>query len=104
MLRRTYKQIKSVQRKALRIILPDLSYGEALYRTSLQSLSERRAEACSKFLLRSQHQEPMKLVLYRDTIQHDYNLRSGRSQSLTPKLNMKRFSDFVTIKFSNCIM
>ena len=99
-----YNVIERVQRKALRIMLPDLSHGEALHRTSLQSLSEGRAEACCKFLLQSQHQEPMKSVLYRDTIQHDYNLRPGRSQSLTPKLNKKRFSEFVTIKFSDCIM
>lgn len=52
--------IESVQRKALRIMLPDLSYTEALQQTTLQSLSERRAEACCKFLVQSQHQEPMK--------------------------------------------
>ena len=96
--------IESVQRKALRIMLPDLSDGEALHRTSLQFLSERWVEACCKFLLWSQHQEPMKSVLFRDTIQQDCNLRPGRSWSLTPKLNTKRFSEFVTIKFSNCIM
>ena len=35
--------IELVQRKALRIMLPDFSYAEVLLRTSLQSLSERRA-------------------------------------------------------------
>ena len=58
-----YNVIEPAQRKALRIMLPDLSYGKALHQTSLQSLSEGRAEACCKFLLRSQHQEPMKSVL-----------------------------------------
>ena len=63
--------IESVQRKALRIMPPDLSYAEALHRTSLQSLSEGRAEACCKFLFRSQEQEHMKSDLYRDTLQHE---------------------------------
>ena len=41
--------IESVQRKALPITLPDLSYAEALHRTSLQSPPERTgAEACCK--------------------------------------------------------
>ena len=74
------KVIESVQRKVLRIMLPDLSYSKALHRASLQSFSERRAEAWCKFLLRSQHREPMKSILYIDTIQHDYNLHSGRSR------------------------
>ena len=43
-------------------------------------------------------------ILHRDTIQHDYSLRSGRSRSLTPKLNTKRFSEFVTIKFRNYVV
>ena len=84
--------IKSVQRNALRIMLPDLRYAEAPLRTSLQSLSERRVEACRKFLLRSKQQEPMKSFLHSDRIQRDYSLRSGRNRSLTPKLNTERFS------------
>ena len=84
--------IKSVQRNALRIMLPDLRYAEAPLRTSLQSLSERRVEACRKFLLRSKQQEPMKSFLYSDSIQRDYSLRSGRNRSLTPKLNTERLS------------
>ena len=88
--------IESVQRKALTSKLSDLSYAEALHRTSSQSLSERRAEACCNFRLQSQHKEP---VLHRDTIQHDYSLRSGHSRSLTTKLNTKSCSEFVKIKF-----
>ena len=61
-------------------MLPDFSYAEALLRTSLQSLSERRAGTSRKFLLQSQHQERMKSVLRSDTIQHAYSLRSGRSR------------------------
>ena len=85
-------------------MLPNLSYAEAPLRTSLQSLLERRMEACRKFLLRSQQQEPMKSFLHSDSIQRDYSLRSGHNQSLTPKLNTERFSELVTIKYSNCIM
>ena len=50
---------------------PDFSYAEALLRTSLQSLSERRVGTSRKFRLQSQHPEPMKSVLRSETIQHD---------------------------------
>ena len=63
--------IESVQRKARRIMLPDFGYAEALLRTSLQSFSERRVGTSRKFLLQSQHPEPMKSVLRSETIQHD---------------------------------
>ena len=56
-----------------------------------------------KFLLQSQHQEPMKSVLRRDTIQHDYSLRSGRSRWLTPKLNTKKFNDDDDDELYSCV-
>ena len=79
-------------------MLPNLSYAEAPLRTSLQSLLERRIEACRKFLLRSQQQEPMKSFLHSDSIRRDHSLPSVRNRSLTPKLNTERFREFVTIK------
>lgn len=41
--------IESVQREALRIILPNLSYDQALVRSGLQTLLERRGQACKRF-------------------------------------------------------
>ena len=41
--------IEFVQREALRIILPNPSYDQALARSGLQTLSERRGQACECF-------------------------------------------------------
>ena len=40
--------IERIQRRALKIILPDLSYNEALAKSGLYNLNERRETLCDK--------------------------------------------------------
>ena len=44
--------VERVQRQALRIIYPDLSYRKALEVTSLPSLSQRRDELCRSYFIK----------------------------------------------------
>jgi hypothetical protein len=42
--------IESVQKRALRIILPSLAYEDALTRSGLETLASRRSNACQMFV------------------------------------------------------
>ena len=42
--------LEGIQRRALRIILPNLHYDEALILSGLPSLEDRRAAACKSFM------------------------------------------------------
>jgi hypothetical protein len=52
-----HDDIEQVQRRALKIIFPSLSYAESLLKSSLQPLQERRNLLCKKFLRNMCHHE-----------------------------------------------
>ncbi len=100
------KLIESVQKRALRVILPALSYENALLSTGLETLADRRHIACQKFVNKMklsdycQHNNPLADILKCNFIEehteYSYNLRHDRPPRVWT--NTERF---VTVKYFN---
>ena len=98
--------LESVQKRALKIAYPALSYEESLQTSSLQRLSIRRDVFCKKFieLLRrenSPHNPLTKIMeIHPRTETHNYDLRNDQrmDQTLIPVMT-ERFRNFVTRKY-----
>ena len=98
--------LESVQKRALKIAYPALSYEESLKTSSLQRLSIRRDVSCKKFIesLRrenSPHNPLTKIMeINPRTETHNYDLRNDQriSQTLIPGM-IERFRNFVTRKY-----
>ncbi|CAB4000775.1 RNA-directed DNA polymerase from mobile element jockey [Paramuricea clavata] len=96
--------IESIQRRALRILLPEMSYQDALNYTGLKKLSTRRHNSCEQFIRKLKLDNgpinPLKDVvatrIHPNT--HNYNLRSESSWSL--QTNTERFQNFITVKYN----
>jgi hypothetical protein len=74
--------IESVQKRALRIILPSLAYEDALTRSGLETLASRRSNACQMFVEKmksdDQPNNPIANILRQNIHnerEHSYNLR-----------------------------
>ena len=90
--------IESVQKRALRIVLPNCHYDDALIQSGITALSQRREEACINFIKRDCLSSPvLKPLIPCVSIDRPYCLRSG--VRLVPKT--KRFADFCTVKFQD---
>ena len=97
--------LESVQKRALKIAYPGLTYEEALVTSNLQPLSIRRDVSCKKFVesLRrdaSPYNPLTKIMQISPRIRtHDYDLRNDHSyQTLLPAMS-DRFKNFVTRKY-----
>ncbi len=97
--------LESVQKRALKIAYPGLTYEEALVTSNLQPLSIRRDVSCKKFVesLRrdaSPYNPLTKIMEISPRIRtHDYDLRNDHSyQTLLPAMS-DRFKNFVTRKY-----
>ena len=96
--------LEKVQKRALAIILPGISYEPALSATGLTNLEECRAALCARFIQRVDKTSPL-YSLTRD--QHcqttcQYNLRA-----VVPKIkrsNTDRLNQFVTVKYGHHLM
>ena len=81
----SYK-MESIQKRAMRIIFPLMSYNEALNALNLTALSDRQAHLCQVYidrLLNENH--PLHFMLPKqEEVVHNYNLRSGISRSTRP--------------------
>ena len=64
--------LENIQKSALGIIVPSMSYSQALHLTGLPSLQERRESACIKFISKISPSNPL------------YSLISSRSQAKDP--------------------
>ena len=90
--------LETIQKKALRIIFPYVSYCQARELAGLETLSSRRTVACKNFaknccqtgILSGLFKQPRK-------IDHRYNLRSGQS-SLPSTGKTNRFNNFITVR------
>ena len=82
---------ESVQKRALRIVLPSLAYEDALTRSGLENLASRRSNACQMFLEKmksdDQPNNPIANILrhkIHNEREHSYNLRhEGQNVSLS---------------------
>lgn len=93
--------IENIQKRALRIIYPNLSYSEALEHTGLLSLNDRRKNACQKFVDGIRPGNPIFPLIHgrSETFTAPYSLRSGSVKRYTKTVRTDRFSSFVTVRF-----
>ena len=94
--------VESIQKKALKIILPTYDYAEAMNVTGLQCLSARRQQACIKFVDQAKNKIPLNNIISNraEVVRHGYNLRSGIKKTLKPQVRTNRFSKFITMLYS----
>ena len=78
-----WPHIESVQKRALRIIFPSLSYGDALKKSGFFSLLQRREDACITFPKRSySSSDLLRKLVPRVAITRPYSLRTGETVSV----------------------
>ena len=94
--------LEGIQKRALRIILPNLHYDEALILSGLPSLEDRRAAAaCESFMRNLKPSNPVfswNAMSGRVTTVHSYSLRSCRNYN-NKMCKTKRMSEFVSVKY-----
>ena len=94
--------IESVQKRALRIVLPNCHYDDALIQSGITALSQRREEACINFIKRDCLSSPvLKPLIPFVSIDRPYCLRSGEPVPVRLVSKRKRFAGFCTIKFQD---
>ena len=94
--------IESVQKRALRIILPNCHYDDALTQSGITALSQRRVEACTNFIKRDCLSSPvLKPSISLVSIDRPYCLRSGERVPVRFVPKTKQFADFCTIKYQD---
>ena len=96
--------IESVQKRALRIILPSLAYEDALTRSGLETLASRQSNACQMFVEKmksdDQPNNPIANILrhnIHNERNHSYNLRHEGLNRV--RARTERFSQFITCKY-----
>ena len=96
--------IESIQKRALRIIIPGMSYSDAMKATGLETLCTRRQNSSktsiNKLKLDRSSVNPLSGVIARqpDANIHNYDLRYDLN--MMEKTNTERFQNFVTVKYN----
>ncbi|CAB4019420.1 Hypothetical predicted protein [Paramuricea clavata] len=96
--------LESVQKRALKIIFPDISYYEALQSSKIKTLECRRDELCRRFINSTRkiacNNNPVHNIIRpsRSLGEHDYFLRRPNN-SATVRTFTERFDNFITIKY-----
>ena len=94
--------IESVQKRALRIVLPNSHYDDALIQSGITTLSQRREEGCTNFIKRDcLSSSVLKPLIPCVSINRPYCLRSGERVPVHFVPTTKRFADFCTIKYQD---
>ena len=94
--------IESVQKRALRIVLPNCHYDDALIQSGITALSQRREKACINFIKRdylSSH--VLRPLIPCVSIDRPYCLRSRERVPVRFVPKTKRFADFCTIEYQD---
>ena len=95
-------QIESIQKRALKIIFPSLCYEDALKKSGLILLRQRREDACITFLKRSySSSDLLRNLVPRVAHTRPYALRTGETVSVPAYSRTNRFGNFSTIKYQN---
>ena len=90
------------QKRALNIIFPFMSYEDALKKSGLINLCQRREDACVTFLKRSYYSSDLlRNLVPRCQFSRPYALRAGRTVSVPTSSRSIRFGNFCTIKYQN---
>lgn len=102
MTKRLCNALEKIQKRALSIIYPAISYDDALATANLVSLECRRHDLCYKYINSLPEDHPVKKIIYARTVdipQH-YESRSNASRRLAPA-RTNRLSQFVSVKYLN---
>ena len=94
--------IKNVQKRALSIIWPGISYETALDKAALSTLSDRRTVSCIKFIGKVRPGNPLYPLIHNRVVPISTSvcLRSG-SSSRPMATRTERFSTFASVKCNN---
>ena len=88
--------------KEKKIIFPSLCYEDALKKSGLILLCQRREDACITFLKRSySSSDLLRSLVPRVAHTRPYALRTGESVSVPASSRTNRFGNFCTIKYQN---
>ena len=92
--------LEGIQKRALRIILPNVHCDEALILSGRPCLEDRRAAACESFMRNLKPSNPVfgLAMSGRVTTVHSYSLRSCRNYN-NKMCKTKRLSEFVSVKY-----
>jgi hypothetical protein len=96
--------LESVQKRALKIIFPHISYYEALQSSKIKTLECRRDELCRRFINSTRkiacNNNPVYNIIRpsRSFGEHDYFLRRPNNSG-TVRTFTERFDNFITIKY-----
>ena len=85
--------IERIQKRALKIVFPDLDYSQALEKANLKTLSQRRLELCKKFFTELQKESNILHSILPKVKGSNYSLRSNLKYTL-PKVKKNRFKSF----------
>ena len=90
-----------MQKRALSIILPGVSYQEALCQSGLAPLEARRAESCVNFMESVKFGNPLLPICEGLLVNNKskYNLRHQLQHKVI--VNTNRFKDFVTFRYAH---
>ena len=93
--------LENIQKSALGIIVPSMSYSQALHLTGLPSLQERRESACIRFISKISPGNPLYALISSrcQPRESPYNLRRN-TNIVTKQTNTDRFAQFVTSKYA----
>ena len=95
-------QIESIQKRALKITFPSLRYEDALKKSDLILLRQRREDACITFLkLSYSSSDLLRSLVPRVAHIRPYALRTGESVSVPASSRTNRFVNFCIIKYQN---
>ena len=99
-------KLETIQKRALRIIFPHLTYEQALIEAGIETLAERRYALCLLYILKLKDQNhPLQFLLPRSvSVNRPYNLRSATASSSILFRNKsfcktQRSSNFITFKY-----
>ena len=93
--------LENIQKSALGIVVPSMSYSQALHLAGLPSLQERRESACIRFISKISPGSALNaLISSRSQLRESpYSLRRN-TKIVTKKTNTNRFAQFVTCKYA----
>ena len=96
--------LERMQKRALSIILPGVSYQEALCQSDLAPLEARRAESCVNFMKSVKSSNPLLPICEGLLVNNEskYNLRHKLQHKVI--VNTNRFKDFVTFRYVHSIV
>ena len=97
--------IETIQKRALRIIYPLLTYEDALVHSGLRTLVARREDLCKSFMhkLRSNNinvnSNPVAQLINTQYQVHEHNYQLRTHSTYPPFTRTDRFKNFITIDY-----